>query len=321
MPQPIASGGPETSAIECEGLTKFYDGHIVALSDVTLSIPRGAAFGLLGENGAGKSTLVRLLLGFLFPTAGLVRVLGEEQVARAHPRLGYVHERPLFEPRVTGRQYLRYFAQLSGLWGQRGQRRIEAALETVGLRAVAHRNVGGYSKGMLQRLAIGQALLNDPELLILDEVTGGIDAGSQWEVRQVIGALHQQGKTILLCSHYLAEVEAICAQVGILRKGRLVLSGSVERLLSAEGAVEITLAGDLRAVEVAATLDLADHIIEARDNLLRIPTDAQQTVLAALISANIPIHALNPLTQTLEDVYMRATRSSVTAEDAAPAQL
>ena len=302
-------------AIECEGLTKLYEGHIAALSDVTLSVSRGAAFGLLGENGAGKSTLVRLLMGFIFPTSGLVRVLGEAQVARAHPRIGYVHERPLFEPRFTGWSYLTYFAQLSGLWGRANRRRVDEALETVGLRAAANRATGGYSKGMLQRLTIAQALLNDPDLLILDEVTSGIDAGSQWEIRRLIGDLHQQGKTILLCSHYLAEVEAICESVGILRKGRLVLCGAVERLLRAQSAVEITLAGDLRAAEVAATLGIANQIIQAEDNLLRIRAEAQQAILAALVSADIPIHALNPLTQTLEDVYMQANQPDAAAEE------
>lgn len=308
-------------AIECEGLTKLYEGHIAALSDVTLSVPRGVAFGLLGENGAGKSTLVRLLMGFIFPTSGIVRVLGEEQVARAHPRIGYVHERPLFEPRFTGRSYLTYFAQLSGLWGRTNRQRVDEALETVGLRAAANRPTGGYSKGMLQRLAIAQALLSDPDLLILDEVTSGIDAGSQWEVRRLIGELHQQGKTILLCSHYLAEVEAICESVGILRKGRLVLCGAVERLLRSQSAVEIALAGDLRAAEVAASLGIDNQIIQAEDNLLRIPADAQQAVLTALVASDVPIHALNPLTQTLEDVYMQATRTDAAAEEAEQAAL
>ncbi len=308
-------------AIECEGLTKLYEGHIAALSDVTLSVPRGAAFGLLGENGAGKSTLVRLLMGFIFPTSGLVRVLGEEQVARAHPRIGYVHERPLFEPRFTGHSYLTYFARLSGLWGRANRQRVDEALETVGLHAAANRAVGGYSKGMLQRLAIAQALLTNPDLLILDEVTSGIDAGSQWEVRQLIGALHQQGKTILLCSHYLVEVEAICQSVGILRKGRLVLCGAVDSLLRAQSVVEIALGGDLRADDVVAALGLAGQIIQAEGNLLRIAAERQQTVLAALVSAGIPIHALNPLTQTLEDVYMQATRTDAAPEEAEQAAL
>jgi ABC-2 type transport system ATP-binding protein len=309
MVQQATLADQETAAIDCVGLTKVYDGQIAALSDVTLRVPRGAAFGLLGENGAGKSTLVRLLMGFIFPTSGLVRVLGESVVARAHPRIGYVHERPIFEPRFTGRRYLRYFAELSGFWGRAGQAQVQAALEQVGLRAAADRQVGGYSKGMLQRLAIAQALLTDPELLILDEVTSGIDAGSQWELRRMIAELSRQGKTVLLCSHYMAEVEALCERVAILRKGRVVLAGDVAHLLRLRDVVEITLANDQRAEEVVARLGLGEQALEARENVLHIPAAAQPAVLAALVQANIPIHSLHPLTRTLEDLYVQVTRS------------
>ncbi|HLV98382.1 MAG TPA: ABC transporter ATP-binding protein [Ktedonobacterales bacterium] len=317
----MTTAGPETAAIECVDLTKVYHGQIAALNDLTLTVPRGAAFGLLGENGAGKSTLVRLLMGFIFPTSGLVRVLGENVVARAHPRIGYVHERPIFEPRFTGRHYLRYFAELSGFWGREGQARVQAALEQVGLRAVADRQVGGYSKGMLQRLAIAQALLTDPELLILDEVTSGIDAGSQWEMRRMIAELSRQGKTVLLCSHYMAEVEALCEKVAILRRGRLILSGDVSHLLRLRDVVEITLAGDQQAQEVIARLGLAEQALEARENLLRIPAAGQPAVLASLVQAGISIHSLHPLTRTLEELYVSVTRadeaSDAPDEDAA----
>ncbi len=309
-----ATTTPPAAAIECVGLTKVYDRQIAALNDLTLTVPRGAAFGLLGENGAGKSTLVRLLMGFIFPTSGLVRVLGESAVARAHPRIGYVHERPLFEPRFTGRRYLRYFAELSGLWGREGQARVQAALEQVGLRAVADRQVGGYSKGMLQRLAIAQALLTDPELLILDEVTSGIDAGSQWELRRMIAELSRQGKTVLLCSHYMAEVESLCERVAILRRGRLVLSGDVSHLLRLRDVVEITLASDQRAEDIVARLGLSEQALEARENVLRVPASAQPATLAALVNANVPIHSLHPLTRTLEDLYVRVTRADEAAD-------
>ncbi|HEY7125264.1 MAG TPA: ABC transporter ATP-binding protein [Ktedonobacterales bacterium] len=302
------------NAVECVGLTKLYEGQVLALDDLTLEIPAGLAFGLLGENGAGKSTLVRLLLGFLTPTDGEVRVLGERDVTRAHPRIGYVHERPIFEPRFTAREYLGYCAELSGLWGRKKRARVGKVLEWVHLEEAADRRVGGYSKGMLQRLSIAQALLNDPELLILDEVTSGIDAGSQWEVRQMIGALHAQGKTVLLCSHYLAEVEALCDAVAILRKGTLVLTGSVETLLRSHEAVEIALEEGTQAREVVQRLGLGDVVSETRGALLRLPASAQPEVLAALVAGGVPIRSLNPLSQSLEEVYMRATRP---AEEAA----
>src|SRR5581483_3394753 len=127
--------------IECQELTKAYGKHAVALNNLTLNIEEGSSFGLLGENGAGKSTLVRLIMGFIFPTAGRVRVLGEEHVARAHPRIGYVHERPIFETRFKGREYLHYLGQLSGLWGAANRQRAQEVLELVGLQEAADRTV------------------------------------------------------------------------------------------------------------------------------------------------------------------------------------
>ena len=175
--------------IECIELTKAYGTHSVALKNLNLTINEGTSFGLLGENGAGKSTLVRLLMGFIFPTSGRVRVLGEEQVARAHARIGYAHERPIFETRFSGRKYLAYLGKLAGLWGVANSRRVGEVLEQVNLQEAADRPIGTYSKGMMQRLAIAQALMTRPELLILDEPTSGLDPRSQWEIRQIIAAL------------------------------------------------------------------------------------------------------------------------------------
>ena len=293
--------------IECIELTKAYGAHVTALHDLTLTIEQGSSFGLLGENGAGKSTLVRMIMGFIFPTSGRLRVFGEERVALAHPRIGYVHERPIFETRFTGRAYLTYLAQLSGLWDKANQARVQALLEQVHLHEAADRNTGTYSKGMLQHLAIAQALLTNPELLILDEPTSGLDPRSQWEVRQIITGLHKEGKTILLCSHYLSEVEALCDSVCILRRGRLILSGAVSDLLSSQGIVEIVLASEQDAAHVVARLDLHEQVTEAQDNLLRIPDSAQAAVLARLVNANIPIVSLTPINRTLEEVYVDTT--------------
>lgn len=294
--------------IECIELIKAYGKHAVALNNLTLTINEGTSFGLLGENGAGKSTLVRLLMGFIFPTSGRVRVLGEERVARAHARIGYAHERPIFETRFAGRKYLAYLGNLAGLWGAANSTRIGEVLEQVNLQEAADRPIGTYSKGMLQRLAIAQALLTNPELLILDEPTSGLYPRSQWEVRQVIAGLRKQGKTVLLCSHYLAEVEALCDAVGILRRGELILSGTVADLLHAQDVVEIVLADDQLASEVVARLDLVEQVVETQGNLLRIPGKVQAAVLAQLVNGNVAIASLNPLSRTLEEVYVQTTR-------------
>lgn len=295
--------------IECIELTKAYGKHI-ALNNLTLTINEGTSFGLLGENGAGKSTLVRLLMGFIFPTSGRVRVLGEEQVARAHARIGYAHERPIFETRFSGRNYLTYLGKLAGLWDTANKTRIAEVLEQVNLQEAADRSIGTYSKGMLQRLAIAQSLMTNPALLILDEPTSGLDPRSQWEIRQIIASLRKQGKAVLLCSHYLAEVEALCDSVGILRRGELILSGTVADLLHAQDVVEVVLAHDQSATEVVAHLNIADQIIEAQGNVLRITAKTQTNILSALVQANIAIASLNPLNRTLEDVYVQTTRAA-----------
>jgi ABC-2 type transport system ATP-binding protein len=296
--------------VECTDLSKTYGKRVTALHNLNLTINEGISFGLLGENGAGKSTLVKLLMGFIFPTAGNVRVLGEERVARAHARIGYVHERPIFETRFSGRAYLTYLGKLAGLWGAKNRMRIDEVLEQVNLREAADRAIGTYSKGMMQRLAIAQALMTDPAFLILDEPTSGLDPRSQWEIRQVIAGLRKQGKTILLCSHYLAEVEMLCDAVCILLRGELILSGRVVDLLHSQDAVEIVLADDQSADTVAASLGLGETIIEAQGNVLRVPGKAQQAVLAALVAADIAIMSLNPLRRTLEDVYVQTTRAA-----------
>ncbi len=304
------------SIIECIELTKVYGRYAVALNNLTLSIEQGTSFGLLGENGAGKSTLVRLLMGFIFPTSGHVRMLGEEQVARVHGRIGYIHERPIFETHFSGRAHLNYLGNLSGLWDATNRERVAEVLAQVNLQDAADRPIGTYSKGMLQRLAIAQALLTNPEILILDEPTSGLDPRSQWEVRQVIATLRKQGKSVLLCSHYLAEVEALCDSVGILRRGELILSGTVTNLLHSQDVVEIVLASDQSASDIAARLVSAEQVMEARGNLLRIPGKAQTTVLSTLLEAGIAITSLNPLSQTLEEMYVQTTRAADEASSA-----
>lgn len=296
--------------IECIDLTKSYGSRVTALSNLTLTINQGTSFGLLGENGAGKSTLVRMIMGFIFPTSGHIRVFGEENVSLVHPKIGYVHERPIFEMRFTGRAYLTYLGELSGLWDTASRSRIQALLEQVKLHEAADRTIGTYSKGMLQRLAIAQALLTNPELLILDEPTSGLDPRSQWEVRQIIAGLRKEGKTILLCSHYLSEVEALCDAVCILRRGRLILSGAVADLLHSQGIVEIVLANDQDADKIVTQLGITEQVMKTQGNLLHIADSAQAQVLAQLVHANIPLVSLTPVNRTLEEVYVRTTQAS-----------
>lgn len=307
-----------TAIIQCEGLTKTYQNGLTALDNLHLTIEEGLSFGLMGENGAGKSTLVRLLMGFIFPTKGSLHVLGHTSMYRRgdprgrpdfpHASIGYQHERPYVELRFTAHRYLTYMAELSGLWGSANRQRVTSVLEQVDLAASAGEKLSTYSKGMLQRLSLAGTLLTDPRLLILDEPTNGLDPYSQWKARQIIAALRSQGKTIFICSHYLAEVEMLCDTVGILQRGRLIRQGAVVDLLHTRDTVEILLAGDQDAAAIAQRLGITAHTLVTQHNLMRIPAAAQQTVLSALVGAAIPIHELHPVSQTLEEVYIHTTR-------------
>lgn len=200
-------------------------------------------------------------------------------------------------------------AQLSGIWDANGHQRVQSVLEQVDLSAASNERLASYSKGMLQRMSIAQTLLTDPRLLILDEPTNGLDPYSQWQVRQIIATLRKQGKTILICSHYLAEVEMLCDTAGILHHGKLVRSGAVSDLAHTQNIVEIVLAKDYLASDIVTQLGIADHVIEMQNTLMRIDAESQEKVLAALVSANIQIQSLNPVSQTLEEVYIHTTKT------------
>jgi len=296
------------AAIACTHLTKTYESGVTALKDLTLEIEHRTSFGLLGENGAGKSTLVRLIMGFIFPTQGELRVLNERNVSHAHPRIGYLHERPYVELRFTGRKYLTYMARLSGLWDRLNSQRVTEVLEQVDLSEAANEKLGEYSKGMLQRLCIAQALLTDPSFLILDEPTSGLDPYSQWKVRQIIAELRGRGKTLLICSHYLAEIEMLCDSVGILQRGRLIQHGAVKTLIQTPNAVEIFLQEGRLASETSSYLGLSEYVLATEQNLLKVRAEDQQKVLAALVLAEVPIQRLQPASRTLEEVYIETTR-------------
>jgi ABC-2 type transport system ATP-binding protein len=294
-------------------LTKIYETGVKGLDELSLSIERGTSFGLMGENGAGKSTLVRLLMGFILPTSGELKVLGQTRIQHAHSQIGYLHERPFVELRFSGKRYLSYMAELSGLSGSGLKQRVEAVLEQVDLTSAAGERLSTYSKGMLQRICIAQALLTDPQLLILDEPTSGLDPYSQWKVRQIIEQLRREGKTILLCTHHVAEVETLCDTVGILKRGRLARYGTVAELLRPQNLFEIMLGDTESAPGVIKRLGLAGQVVRQEGNLLQVPAAAQPEVLKTLLAANVPIQSVNPVTRSLEEVYISATQPDAEA--------
>jgi ABC-2 type transport system ATP-binding protein len=228
---------PSTSAIEIAGLTKDFSLNLRgiklrAVENLTLNIPEGEVFGLLGPNGSGKSTTIKIILGLLEPTAGECRVFGVPS-GRVDSRLnvGYLPEAPYFYRYLNGTELVRFYARICGVPRKQLEERVREVIDWVGLSAAAHRRVGTYSKGMLQRIGLAQALVHDPRLIILDEPTAGVDPVGSAEISELILKLKTRGKTVLITSHLLAQIEDICDRVAILDRGKLILEGAVHDLV------------------------------------------------------------------------------------------
>src|SRR5215469_14895695 len=223
------------SVIVTDNLVKQY-GKIEALKGVSLSVERGAIFGLLGQNGAGKTTLIKILLGITRRTDGSALLLGEPVgAASVRRRVGYLPEDHRFPDYHTGASLLHFYGALLGMSRKDREWRIPEVLELVGLRGRMHYKVRTYSKGMKQRLGVAQALMHDPEIIFLDEPTDGVDPVGRREIRDLMQGLKAQGKTIFLNSHLLSEVEQICDRVAILQRGEVVREGDIASLTKVQG--------------------------------------------------------------------------------------
>ena len=233
--------------IETFGLTKIFRDfwhrpRVRALDDLNLQVRRGEVFGLLGPNGSGKSTAIKLLLGLLFPTKGAIRILGRPpRDIRVKNRLGFLPEETYLYPYLNATETLDFFGRLNKLPGPERRRRVDALIEMVGLAAARKRPLHEYSKGMARRIGLAQALINDPELVLLDEPTTGLDPLGTREVKNLVLELKKRGKTILLCSHLLADVQDVCDRIGILYAGRLWVVGDVGDLLAKRQLTQITI--------------------------------------------------------------------------------
>lgn len=237
----------KAAPVEIEHLTKVFRipmrrARLVAVRDLSLRVEPGEVYGLLGPNGSGKSTTLKILLGLVSATRGRTRVFGEDsRYVRSRKDVGFLPENPYFYKFLSGGETLRFFGRLCGLRGAALDARVGELLDLVGLTEAAGRRVGSYSKGMLQRIGLAQALVQDPELLVLDEPTAGVDPVGSREIRDLILTLKVRGKTVLLCSHLLSQVQEICDRVGILARGSLVREGRVEDLLSVRDRTEMLL--------------------------------------------------------------------------------
>src|ERR1700687_3547517 len=249
------------TAIEIKGLKKSYKTGFFgnklkqALKPLTLAVEEGEIFGCLGPNGAGKTTTLKLLMGLIFPTAGSARILGMElDDPKMKAQIGFLPEQPYFYDYLTGRELLRYYGQLSGVDAKQLSHKVDAALARVGLKDAANVQLRKFSKGMLQRAGIAQAILHDPKVVFLDEPMSGLDPMGRREVRNLIEELKSEGKTVFFSTHILSDAEALCDRVAIIHLGELRGVGAVADLTSnVQNNVELTwqgtaVPGSLRAL-------------------------------------------------------------------------
>lgn len=305
------------SAIVIEGLHKAYD-SVSVLRGVNMTVAAGQVYGLLGPNGAGKSTLLHLMMGFLRPDAGRIEVLGLAPNA-AHQQVGYLPERLRYHTHCTGREYLHYIGQLGLEHGPALRDRTTALLTLVGLEEAANRRMKTYSKGMLQRIGIAQALLTDPELLLIDEPSSGLDPAGQVEMQELLTELRSRGHTIFLCSHQMDEITNLCDRVGILARGALAAETSLTSLPGTAGIV-VTLV-ELPAEDLDYGLRALDPSITRDGRRITLPVSSpplQARLLQLLLDEGFTVASLQPTLGTLRDLYLHVVAGNTPPVEAAP---
>jgi ABC-2 type transport system ATP-binding protein len=298
--------------LETQALTKRF-GRRYAVDGLCLQVRRGDIFGFLGQNGAGKSTTIRMALGLVRPTSGTITLLGADMgraSLKALRRTGAIVEAPAFYDRLSGRQNLRLFSAMSG---GAAPKRISEILEIVGLMARADDQVRVYSHGMRQRLGIAQALLPDPEFVILDEPTDGLDPQGIHEVRSLITRLRNDlGLTVLLSSHMLHEVEQICNRVAIIDRGKMLYQGTIEDLVGRDKIVKLRVNRPEQAYDLLAA-DPALSVSRNGDQSLYVRTAEENVpgINAMLVQRGLEVMELSPRSETLEEVFLKLTKSKV----------
>jgi len=251
-------------AVEIEHLVKvFHTGlrgaPLRAVDDVSIRIEAGEVYGLIGPNGSGKSTTMKALLGLVAPSAGSCRIFGADSLrVDSRRQVGFLPENPYFYKHLSGAETLAFYGKLCGLRGEALRARIDELLELVDLQGARERRLGGYSKGMLQRIGLAQALIQEPRLVILDEPTAGVDPIGSRQIRDLILALKQRGITVFLCSHLLEQVQEVCDRVGIIHRGRMIREGRLDELLAIGDQTEL----ELRDADEALLAELG-RLIEA----------------------------------------------------------
>ncbi len=302
------------TAIRIQNFTKLYPvprqkEKRVAVDDLTLGVPQGSLFGFLGPNGAGKTTTIKMLLGFIPPTAGeawlFERPVGEDQARR---RVGYLPEQPYFPKFLSALEVVRAHAGLSGLSGARAKERVEGCLRQVGMWDNRHMVLAKCSKGMTQRVGLASALVGDPDLLIMDEPSSGLDPVGRKELRALLTTLKNEGKTIFLSSHLLSEMESVCDRVGVMARGKLVACGTPQEITRAQGEVRVQIEQPERDEALATQVEEWGGSVEATGETgasLRVPPALVYRVMGLLEQRRARLVAVSPQRETLEDAFLR----------------
>jgi len=306
-------------AIRTVNLTKRYSGlwskqAVEAVKNLNLEVYRGEIFGFLGPNGAGKTTTIKVLLGIIYPTEGEAYVLGQPAGdPKNHYKISYLPENPYFYDYMTGREILTFYAKLFGIPEPERSKRVNELLDRVGLLRAADQTLRTYSKGMLQRIGLAQCLINDPELLILDEPTAGLDPIAHIDIRDTILELRNQGKTLFISSHQLSDVERVCDRVAILNKGVMVQLGRIEELL-AGGHVEViadkvpdNALEPIRQLGGKVSLHDGRLIVEQPDN------GSVDRVIDIVRAAGGHIVSVKPYRRSLEDLFVETIQGGTSA--------
>jgi len=303
-------------ALEYEGITKEYRSwsgrrRIRALQNFSLTVECGQIFGFLGPNGAGKSTAIHLAMGFMRPSAGNGRMLGMSfGHVRTRRRVGFLAENVALYHRRAG-SAIRFYGGLSGLRGGALEKAAHAALEAVDMQAESARNLAQFSRGMVQRMGLAQALVNDPELLILDEPTSALDPAARVAVRELLLRCRNQGKTVFLSSHLLSEVELVCDRVAILNRGEVVRTGTLSDMLETTDRVEIVAQG-------IPLSSVTEGIMDGSRVRFTVTKGGQRTSIERVWAAGGEIISVSPVRRSLELLFLELTRANSNGENRAP---
>lgn len=287
----------------------FWGRRVTAVDQVSFDVQRGEVFGFLGPNGAGKTTTIKILMGLIYPSGGTAtlfeRPIGDPA---AKSKVGFLPESPYFYDYLTGREFLRFYGHLFGLLGTALEKRIDELLELVGMAHARDLQLRKFSKGMLQRVGIAQALINDPELVILDEPMSGLDPIGRKEVRDLILRLKESGKTVMFSSHILHDAELLCDRVAIIMKGKLVACGHVSDLIAGDTTHEVEMVIDRLLPEALEQIKpLAGKVVLQGERVMVVLASQQNVdqALDVIRSAKAKLMALTPHKASLEDLFIR----------------